>query len=297
MSKKPENEKGFGDFDCDEDEKACSAWLSKQSTVLNQDETEQPTTSSGTKGSKTMESVFGFLENKTDTDKSEGSSFIMTSAQASALGAGNTIIVNRCQQGNPVLDLIRGVPWKYADSSATLSADYILGPTTCCLFLSLRYHALKPEYIYKRLKLLQKGGSFGLRVLLCLVDIKDPSHSVRELTKTCLVYNVTLLLAFSNDEAATYLETFKAYQNKPSDSLQSRRAVSRAERNIEVLSSVRSINSTDANTLLSTFGCISNICVASPEELALCPGIGGVKANSLEKVFRQPFLKPKTPDS
>lgn len=45
-----------------------------------------------------------------------------------------------------------------------------MGKTTCALFLSLKYHNLKPDYIHERLKLL--GKSYELRVLLVLVDMQ-----------------------------------------------------------------------------------------------------------------------------
>jgi DNA excision repair protein ERCC-1 len=47
------------------------------------------------------------------------------------------------QKGNPVLDKIKSMPWEYGD----IPADYVLGVTTCALFLSLKYHRLHPEYI------------------------------------------------------------------------------------------------------------------------------------------------------
>ena len=48
-------------------------------------------------------------------------------------------------------------------------SDYILGATTCALFLSLRYHRLHPEYIYNRIQKL--GKEYNLRILLIMVDI------------------------------------------------------------------------------------------------------------------------------
>ena len=50
-----------------------------------------------------------------------------------------------------------------------LTSDYVLGATTCALFLSLRYHRLHPEYIYNRIQKL--GKEYNLRILLVMVDI------------------------------------------------------------------------------------------------------------------------------
>ena len=44
---------------------------------------------------------------------------------------GSTILVSPRQRGNPVLACIRSMPWEYSD----IPADYVLGLTTCALFL------------------------------------------------------------------------------------------------------------------------------------------------------------------
>ncbi len=45
-------------------------------------------------------------------------------------GASN-ILVSPRQRGNPVLTHIKSMPWEYSD----IPADYVLGTTTCALFL------------------------------------------------------------------------------------------------------------------------------------------------------------------
>ena len=45
--------------------------------------------------------------------------------------SGSTILVSPRQRGNPVLTSIRSMPWEYSD----IPADYVLGLTTCALFL------------------------------------------------------------------------------------------------------------------------------------------------------------------
>nr|CAD7207194.1 unnamed protein product [Timema douglasi] len=62
---------------------------------------------------------------------------------------------------------------------------------------------------------------------------------------------------------------------------------------VSVLTSIRSINRTDATTLLSTFGSLERLLRASPETLALCPGLGPSKAARLHKVLHQPFLRDR----
>src|SRR5437879_5024359 len=82
--------------------------------------------------------------------------------------APSAILVSSRQKGNPILNHVKLVPWEYAD----IPADYVLGATTCALFLSLKYHRLHPEYIYTRIRLL--AGKYNLRIVLVMVDI--PNH-------------------------------------------------------------------------------------------------------------------------
>lgn len=74
------------------------------------------------------------------------------------------ILVNPKQRGNPILKSIVNVPLEFRD----IVPDYIVGRTTCIMYLSLRYHSLNPDYICQRLKTL--GKQFELRVLLVQVD-------------------------------------------------------------------------------------------------------------------------------
>lgn len=77
------------------------------------------------------------------------------------------IIVINClklQRGNPLLKMIKNVPWEYSE----VVPDYVMGSTTCALFLSIKYHQLNPDYIHDRLKLL--GNAYQLRVLLVHVS-------------------------------------------------------------------------------------------------------------------------------
>jgi DNA excision repair protein ERCC-1 len=57
------------------------------------------------------------------------------------------------------------VPWEYGD----ILPDYEVGQTSCVVFLSLKYHRLKPEYIFERIKSIKY--QYILRVILCIVDV------------------------------------------------------------------------------------------------------------------------------
>ncbi|XP_014749262.1 PREDICTED: DNA excision repair protein ERCC-1 [Sturnus vulgaris] len=197
----------------------------------------------------------------------------------------SSIIVSPRQRGNPVLKFIRNVPWEFGD----IVPDYVLGQSSCALFLSLRYHHLNPDYIHERLRVL--GRSFGLQVLLLQVDVRDPHRALKDLAKVCLLTDCTLLLAWSAEEAGRYLETFKSYEQKPPDLLKERVEQDFLSRVTDCLTSVKSVNKTDALSLLGTFGSLAAVAGASREDLSLCPGVGPQKAKRLFDVLHEPFLK------
>ncbi|XP_051018475.1 DNA excision repair protein ERCC-1 isoform X1 [Acomys russatus] len=197
----------------------------------------------------------------------------------------NSIIVSPRQRGNPVLKFVRNVPWEFGE----VVPDYVLGQSTCALFLSLRYHNLHPDYIHERLQSL--GKSFALRVLLVQVDVKDPQQALKELAKMCILADCTLVLAWSAEEAGRYLETYKAYEQKPADLLMEKLEQNFLSRATECLTTVKSVNKTDSQTLLATFGSLKQLITASREDLALCPGLGPQKARRLFDVLHEPFLR------
>ncbi|XP_013911892.1 PREDICTED: DNA excision repair protein ERCC-1 [Thamnophis sirtalis] len=217
------------------------------------------------------------------TAEDKGSPLNPTAPKAGAKH--NAIIVSPRQRGNPILKFVRNVPWEFGE----VVPDYVLGQSTCAVFLSLRYHNLNPNYIHERLRNL--GKTFQLQVLLLQVDVKDPHQAVKELAKICILADCTLILAWSPEEAGRYLETYKAYEQKPADLLKEKVEQDYLSRVSDCLTSVKSVNKTDTLSLLSTFGSLANIVQASKEDLSLCPGVGPQKAKRLFDVLHEPFLK------
>uniref|UniRef100_A0A6Q2XBD9 DNA excision repair protein ERCC-1 n=1 Tax=Esox lucius TaxID=8010 RepID=A0A6Q2XBD9_ESOLU len=220
--------------------------------------------------------------------RSEGTNILV---HPKPVGSGNSIIVSPRQRGNPILKFVRSVPWEFGE----IVPDYVLGQTTCALFLSLRYHNLNPNYIHDRLK--QLGQTFTLRVLLVQVDVKDPHHSLKELARICILSDCTLILAWSPEEAGRYLETYKSYEKKPADLLKEHVEKDYLSKVTDCLTTVKSVNKTDSITLLSTFSSLEGIINASKEDLVLCPGLGPQKARRLYDVLHQPFRKSKKKES
>ncbi|KAJ0110118.1 hypothetical protein J7T55_000550 [Diaporthe amygdali] len=197
--------------------------------------------------------------------------------------AGSSILVSPRQKGNPVLAYLKSLPWEYSD----IPADYGLGLTTCALFLSLKYHRLHPEYIYTRIRNLQ--GRYNLRVLLTIVDIPNHEDSLRELSKTSLVNNVTLILCWSAAEAARYLELYKSYEHANFAAIKGAQATSYADKLVEFVTVPRSVNKTDAVALVSTFGSLKAAINADPETIGVIGGWGEKKVKAWTKAVEEPF--------
>ncbi|KAI1651155.1 restriction endonuclease type II-like protein [Daldinia loculata] len=197
--------------------------------------------------------------------------------------SGSSILVSPRQKGNPVLASLRSVAWEYSD----IPADYGLGLTTCALFLSLKYHRLHPEYIYTRIRNLQ--GKYNLRILLTMVDIPNHEDSLRELSKTSLINNVTIILCWSAAEAARYLELYKSYEHASFGAIKGQQATSYAEKLVEFVTVPRGINKADAISLVSAFGSLKNAINADPEQVAVIGGWGEKKVKRWCSVVEEPF--------
>lgn len=197
--------------------------------------------------------------------------------------APSAILVSSRQKGNPILNHVKLVPWEYAD----IPADYVVGATTCALFLSLKYHRLHPEYIYARIRLL--AGKYNLRILLVMVDIPNHEETLKDLSKTSIVNNVTLILCWSAPEAAHYLELFKSSENAQPTAIRTQQAQTYRESVVEFITAPRSVNKSDAASLMSTFGSLQEAVNAQPEQISAVPGWGEKKVRQWSNAVREDF--------
>ncbi|KAI8321197.1 DNA repair protein rad10 [Martensiomyces pterosporus] len=207
------------------------------------------------------------------------------SASPSSRGHSQSVLVNELQRGNPVLACVRNVRWSY---SSDIIPDYVVGLSSCILYLSIKYHRLHPEYITKRIE--QLGKNYKLRVLLVLVDTDDAKIPLREINRTAILGEMTMLLAWSLDEAGRYIETLKAFEYRQPDMIRERVEDNYMARLAKALTSIKSVNKTDVLTLTSNFGSFADVAHASVGELTLCPGVGDLKAQRLHNAFNQPFV-------
>ncbi|KAH9849412.1 restriction endonuclease type II-like protein [Lenzites betulinus] len=203
-------------------------------------------------------------------------------------GSGNNIIINPCQRGNPILECVRNVGKEFGE----IVADYQVGRTTGVLFLSLRYHRLHPEYIHQRIEKL--GHSYNLRILLLMCDVSEHQDPLRELTKICLINEITIMVAWNAEEAGYYLSTYKQFEHRPPDMIKER--VDKDYRSIlrTALTSISKVNKTDVETLRTSFGSFAAIAHASSEQLQNLPGFGQVKAKRIQDAFNKPFRNSST---
>ncbi|KAF2267020.1 mating-type switching protein swi10 [Lojkania enalia] len=195
----------------------------------------------------------------------------------------SSILVSPRQKGNPILNGVKTVVWEFSD----IPADYVLGATTCALFLSLKYHRLHPEYIYNRIRDLR--GQYNLRILLTMVDIENHEESLRELSKTSLANNVTIMLCWSAQEAGRYLELYKTFEHAAPTSIRAQQSTSYSDKLVEFITVPRSINKTDALGLVSNFGSVRTAINAGPEEIGLIAGWGEKKVQRWCNAVREPF--------
>ncbi|KAH9930388.1 DNA repair protein rad10 [Amylocystis lapponica] len=203
-------------------------------------------------------------------------------------GTGNNIIVNPCQRGNPILECVKNVGKEFGD----IVADYQVGRTTGVLFLSLRYHRLHPEYIHQRIERL--GHSYNLRILLLMCDVSEHREPIRELTKICLINNVTVMVAWNPEEAGFYLSTYKQFEHKPPDLIKERVDKDYNSMLRTALTSISKVNKTDVETLRTSLGSFADIARATSDQLQNLPGFGQVKAKRLQDAFEKPFRNNST---
>lgn len=190
---------------------------------------------------------------------------------------------------NPDHSILRCVRNVTYDHMPEITPDFILNQHTCAIYSSISYHLLHPVILKGKMKAI--GRDFRVRICLVYVDHTDCEKALLELNKVCFTNEFTLVLAWSYLEVARYLETFKCYESKSTDSIKERVETAFAPTLTNVLTSIRSINKTDVTTLMQNFDNFKGICAAEEHHLILCPGIGEKKVKRLHQILHQPLHK------
>ena len=136
-------------------------------------------------------------------------------------------------------------------------------------------------------------GRYLLRIVLVMVDIQNHEESLRELSKTSLINNVTIILCWSAAEGARYLEAFKTYENAAPTAIKQHQSSAYGDRMVDFITTPRSINKTDAVSLVSQFGTIRTAVNARHEDVAGIAGWGEKKVQRWCASVREPFRVKK----
>lgn len=102
---------------------------------------------------------------------------------------------------------------------------------------------------------------FNLRLLLILNDADNPvseAAAIKELTKTSITNNLTIIIAWSMEDAAKYLEMFKMYEHKGSDLIRERAQTEFMPQMQSLLTNINKVTKPNAVSLMSNFGVSSD---------------------------------------
>ena len=202
-----------------------------------------------------------------------------------------------------MLQFLRLAFW---ETRERLPADFVFGRGACALFCSLKHFlAQGPASLESRTRELEgsaDAAQYKLRVLLVWVDVLHadggaaaPDEPLARLAEFSVQHGLSMLCAFSLEECARYLETFKSYEFKGAELLQARRETEYVPVAQEALSKVRHVNRSDAVNLLAHFGSAADLFKASLAELQAPAGIGDRKARALFAAFATPFAGAPRP--
>ncbi|KAF8554698.1 hypothetical protein OG21DRAFT_1508592 [Imleria badia] len=127
-----------------------------------------------------------------------------------------------------------------------------------------------------------------------MCDVTEHQELIRELTKVCLINNLTVIVAWSNDEAGQYIATFKQFEHKPPDLIKERVDKDYDSQLRTALTSINKVNKTDVETLRTSLGSFADISNASSDRLQTLPGFGQVKVRRIKDAFEKPFRNQST---
>ena len=94
---------------------------------------------------------------------------------------------------------------------------------------------------------------------IIIIFLQEPHHALKQLMRICILAELTLLLAWSAEEAGRALEQYKAMEGKPPDLIMEKGNSDAHSRIVEALTSVKGVNKTDAATLIGAFGSFEKV--------------------------------------
>ncbi|KAK6022705.1 hypothetical protein OSTOST_11584 [Ostertagia ostertagi] len=250
------------------------------------------------------------------------------SSGGSGGGAGSRLIVNRRrQEGNPVLKYVRNVRYEWGDIGADFECGSTCGVLYLALKVRRKHkwmvantpinrHANSGALLFRinlqrdmdavarthrRTTILtrlsgKEENKYACRILLTLCNVDEPRHTLRELNLPMLSdgLDASIVLFGEVEEAAEYIEKFEIPTARDPISkkpvfvpVDEKSALQNAA--VGILTGARSVTKADAQRLLFNFGTLKAISEATEEQLALCPGLGPIRAKNLYNYLRTPF--------
>uniref|UniRef100_A0A8R1DSW1 ERCC1-like central domain-containing protein n=2 Tax=Caenorhabditis japonica TaxID=281687 RepID=A0A8R1DSW1_CAEJA len=196
------------------------------------------------------------METQFPTSSSSSSTTDFKGVEGGGGGGGALVVNRRRQEGNPVLKYVRNVRYEWGD----IGADFECGPSFGVVYLSFKYHKQHPDYVYSRING-KDENRYRNKVLLGYCNMEEPKHVLRELNMICFREAWTLVVVYTVEEAAEYIELFKTTQKKevtikkkPIDDRNDTPMSDERRQNREIavgfLTSARSITKTDADSCM-----------------------------------------------
>ncbi|KAG4304454.1 hypothetical protein PORY_002164 [Pneumocystis oryctolagi] len=136
--------------------------------------------------------------------------------------------------------------------------------------------------------------------LVCAMDLKWHAKcfvccdcyetALRELCKTCIINDVTMILSWSFAEAGRYLEMYKSLEHASFSTIQGKSSEDYYSKLVECFTSIRHITKDDTYAILSNFRSIRRAINAEKEEILMIGGWGEQKTSMFKKTVSQPFV-------
>lgn len=138
----------------------------------------------------------------------------------------------------------------------------------------------------------------SLRVLLVVVDIDAYNEVLRKLADLCIKQDLSLVLAWSFEEAGNYIAYAKQYETSASNATSAIRGIKSQDYRaavVETLTSVPAVNKTDVVNLLANFHSFENVVkeASNGNKLGDILGMGSRKVENMKRVFTEPFIYNK----
>ena len=203
------------------------------------------------------------------------------------------IFINENQRNNPI---VKDFKFNFSYKN-DLKCDFKPKENIECIYLSLKYHLIYPQYISNKFKNLSKNDFLGItRYLICFFDIKENndlkekedkiyeilnnennnifipekkennSESISKIEKElininmiCEEYNILLLLSFSSKEIGQYIHSLSLIGEENKKYKSKIKNDNQSDDLIETLCCIDTINKNDAQKLFNEYKSIYQI--------------------------------------